>query len=84
MFSQQSKSELYINATIIIMKGIIETKKVMKVQNEKGVEKQFEIASQHSPQHSLQLYENIYFTTSTTTTTAIIASLTNIVHSQLS
>lgn len=52
MFSWQSISELYINATIININGIIETKNVRKVQNENGVEKQFEIASQHSPQQS--------------------------------
>jgi hypothetical protein len=38
------------------MNGIMETKKVINVQNENGVEKQFEIASQHSPQQSYFIY----------------------------
>lgn len=53
IFETQTRSELYTTATIIKINGIIEIKIVINVQKENGVEKQFEIASQHSPQQSL-------------------------------
>jgi hypothetical protein len=42
--------ELYIIATIMIMNGPPQRKKARNVQNEKGVEKHSERASQYSPQ----------------------------------
>ena len=66
-------------ATIMMIKGRKVINDARKVQNEKGVEKHSDIASQYSPQQSSHIIVG-YLTSLTAISTTVITSFTTIVH----